>query len=380
MKNNFFNSVINRGFNGGRTGVGAPVTDTCSSHGLIGSISVVETTVKHQSLSFRRVAMLLFVILLSIGNMWGTIVTYSFSATEIKAGTTKGTVTVSMKGCTDKTGDPQQICKDGSTKVKEGVIQIANTAGTSWDDKCVVISSTSVIESFNVHGAPNTDASKKYAVIGWKGTPSATFDGKTTLTLPSRANACSDAYSGEITPLDADSKKTIKNVRIYRQVKVSATKFEGSSTLGDGQTGQIADISVTVNEIPTSCTVTFYKNDGTDATATQTNITPSTPTSLRTLSDIDWSRTGYDFDGWAESASGDAVYEDGGSITLTSNKDLYAHWTAKTYDITLDANGGAADGSATVVYDGGVTSYTPATPAGEGQTLLGYFSATTGGN
>ena len=59
-----------------------------------------------------------------------------------------------------------------------------------------------------------------------------------------------------------------------------------------------------------------------------------------------FTRTGYDFAGWATSASGAVVYSNGQSVSNLSSTQgatvtLYAKWTANTYTINYNANGGA---------------------------------------
>ncbi len=210
----------------------------------------------------------------------------------------------------------------------------------------------------------------------------ANLTGKLTVEFENTSNS---GRTGSILKM-TDFKTVGDAIKTTQTLKSSGTKTETLEV--DVEKGKMYAIAASGSDIrinslslaSSSFTVTFHKNDGTETTATQTGIKPSTATNLNLLTTIGWSRTGYDFGGWAESASGDAKFSDGGSITLSSNKDLYAKWTANTYDIILDANGGAADGSAKATYDGGISDYTPATPSGEGQTLLGYFSATTGGN
>jgi uncharacterized repeat protein (TIGR02543 family) len=58
-----------------------------------------------------------------------------------------------------------------------------------------------------------------------------------------------------------------------------------------------------------------------------------------------FTRTGYDFAGWSTNANGAVVYADGASVSnLTAENHgsvtLYAQWTAHTYTVRFDANGG----------------------------------------
>lgn len=82
--------------------------------------------------------------------------------------------------------------------------------------------------------------------------------------------------------------------------------------------------------LPTEVTITFHKNDGTDATTSQT-ITYNTATALTVNT---FSRTGYTFQGWATSATGTKAYDDEESVTLTKNTDLYAVWQKNSHNVS----------------------------------------------
>ena len=61
-----------------------------------------------------------------------------------------------------------------------------------------------------------------------------------------------------------------------------------------------------------------------------------------------FTREGYTFAGWSTSANGDVVYTDGeevSNLTATDGAtiDLYAKWTAHTYTVHFDANGGSGN-------------------------------------
>lgn len=85
-------------------------------------------------------------------------------------------------------------------------------------------------------------------------------------------------------------------------------------------------------------------------------------------------KTGYTFDGWYTSATEqtDATKFDF-NTAITGAITLYAKYTANSYTVSINENGGsfanAADKSVTVSYDG---TYTLATPTREGYTFTGY--------
>ncbi len=94
-------------------------------------------------------------------------------------------------------------------------------------------------------------------------------------------------------------------------------------------------------------------------------------------------KTGYDFTGWASSADGAKIYDDGENVTLQSNKNLYALWQAKTYTVNFNLNGatGTAPNAITVTYDSTYGSQLPtSSPLRSGYTFSGWYTAQTGGS
>lgn len=83
--------------------------------------------------------------------------------------------------------------------------------------------------------------------------------------------------------------------------------------------------------------VTYNANGGSNAPAAQ-NKTYGT---ALTLSSAKPTRTGYTFKGWNTKANGTGTnYAAGASYTINAAITLYAVWTANTYTISYDANGG----------------------------------------
>ena len=121
-------------------------------------------------------------------------------------------------------------------------------------------------------------------------------------------------------------------------------------------------------------TITWDANGGSVSPATSeydgaTTVTLPTPT-----------RTGYNFDGWYTAASGGTKINDIGTTTKpTNNVTYYAHWTPKTYTITLDANGGASDGSATATYNNNTVTIA-SHPTRTDYRCNGYYTAASDGD
>ena len=137
------------------------------------------------------------------------------------------------------------------------------------------------------------------------------------------------------------------------------------------------DISDTVYYYENTYTISYNANGGSGAPASQTkaHFTPLTLSSKKPT------RAGYTFLGWSTSASATtASYSPGATYSSNGNTTLYAVWSAKTYTITYNANGGSgAPPAQTKSY--GQTIYLSSTkPTRSGYTFIGwgYVSSATG--
>ncbi len=81
-------------------------------------------------------------------------------------------------------------------------------------------------------------------------------------------------------------------------------------------------------------TITFKPNTGSGSEYTQ-RVAENVTTDLESNK---FTKTGYSFEGWAETADEEAVYEDGDEIRIDVDIDLYAKWTINQYDILIGAN------------------------------------------
>lgn len=96
--------------------------------------------------------------------------------------------------------------------------------------------------------------------------------------------------------------------------------------------------------------ITYNANGGSGAPGQQTKYYGKN----LTLSSTKPSRTGYTFQGWATSSTGDVAYASGATYSNNSKVTLYAVWKANTWAVKYDANGGTgAPGQQTKTY--GVT-------------------------
>ena len=161
--------------------------------------------------------------------------------------------------------------------------------------------------------------------------------------------------------------------------------------------GSIGNRTYTANWTANSYTIVFNKN-ASDATGTMADLA-MTYDEAKNLTTLGYSRTGYTFQGWSSSASGNVEYSDGQEVlnlAPTGSKILYAIWTPNVYTITLN-NQSATTAGTTAIYEkyadgyylnnssGTVSNKMSTTangitvPVRTGYTFEGYFTATNGG-
>ena len=127
-----------------------------------------------------------------------------------------------------------------------------------------------------------------------------------------------------------------------------------------------ATTTIQANFSPIEYKITYENLNGVTHTNPTTYTIEDTPI---TFTNPTSERMGYTFNGWnpASIAQGS-----------TNNKTVTAQWTAKTYTVTLDANGGTSSTtSVTATYDAEMPKITP--PTRTGYTFNGYFDAQSGG-
>ena len=88
--------------------------------------------------------------------------------------------------------------------------------------------------------------------------------------------------------------------------------------------------------------------------------------------------TGHTFAGWYTAKTGGTQVTKDTVVSLTANQTLYAHWTANSYKVTLDANGGSVSPDSVTVLYGGKYDSLP-TPTRTGYAFAGWYTAKTGG-
>lgn len=141
------------------------------------------------------------------------------------------------------------------------------------------------------------------------------------------------------TPVSLSATKSFDFVNTTRSTK-DITKYFGvwiAGTYGSNYSNQ-AKATCTVTPASVTYPVTFNANGGTVSTKSKNVTIGSTYGTLPTPN-----RTGYSFDGWYTKETGGTKVDKNTTVGTNPPATLYAHWIAKKYLVTLNANGGKID-------------------------------------
>ena len=169
---------------------------------------------------------------------------------------------------------------------------------------------------------------------------------------------------------------------------VSSPSTKSNTVNGNGTNGSTGTVTATFT--PITYTIAFNANGGSGTMTNQTGVAYDSETAIKANA---FTRTGYTFAGWAESAGGAVVRADGAahgnlSSTQGGTVTLYAKWTPKTSALTLDkqtsatgyGSAGTATASAAATYGSAMPALTGALPtAANGYAFMGFYDATEGG-
>lgn len=88
-------------------------------------------------------------------------------------------------------------------------------------------------------------------------------------------------------------------------------------------------------------------------------------------------RTGHTFQGWATSKTGSVAYAAGANYIANASVTLYAKWTANTYTVSYDANGGSGGPSNDTKTHGQTLTLSSVTPTKPNYNFLGWGTSST---
>lgn len=128
---------------------------------------------------------------------------------------------------------------------------------------------------------------------------------------------------------------TITKTKANQAISCYAKITSNSSYVSGTKSSTAASVSVSTKK---SYAIAYNANGGTSAPGNQTKWYGET----LTLTSIKPSRSGYTFKNWNTATNGSGTaYSSGASYTANAAATLYAQWTASSYTITYNANGGS---------------------------------------
>ena len=137
-------------------------------------------------------------------------------------------------------------------------------------------------------------------------------------------------------------------------------------------------VEITAAAVPNTYTLSFNIKYSTTNPASQTVTYNSTYGTLP-----EPTRRGYTFGGWYTTSAFTTQVTSSTKVTTARDHTLYAKWTANTYTVTLDANGGTVTpATLSVVFDGKYgDGYNDSLPTAkrDGYTFTGWYTAKIGG-
>ena len=136
-----------------------------------------------------------------------------------------------------------------------------------------------------------------------------------------------------------------------------------------------ATIVIIVSKGKQPVTVSFNGNGGAADSASITVYNNNAYGSLPSAK-----RTGYSFNGWFTAPSGGSQITSSSKVSVTSaNQTLYAQWTANSYTVSFDANGGNVSTKSKNVQFGAAYGDLPI-PSKAGSGFSGWYTSKTGGS
>lgn len=129
---------------------------------------------------------------------------------------------------------------------------------------------------------------------------------------------------------------TVNKQGSARNISLSAS-FGFNITWSGTYAGTLTTTGTLKIDAKQSSTVSYNANGGSGAPGSQTKWYGD----ILTLSTTRPTRSGYNFLGWATSSTGSVAYQPGGKYGDDKNVTLYAIWSADSYSISYNANGGS---------------------------------------
>ena len=159
------------------------------------------------------------------------------------------------------------------------------------------------------------------------------------------------------------------------KVTTAGGNWDENTTHKSASVGKYGNVTFTAQWTRITYNISYNLDGGTVATENKLNYTVETETFTLTNP----TKTGYTFAGW----TGTGLTEATKTVTIpkgsTENRSYTATWTANTYTVSFDANGGSVTTASKQVTYGQAYGELPVPTDRTGYTFLGWFTEETGG-
>ena len=188
-----------------------------------------------------------------------------------------------------------------------------------------------------------------------------------TLTIPGAMEINKDTYEVVSIEENAFAEATsLKNLYVADSIDTTSSNLSASFELQSASDVEGYDLYIK------SVVVSFNANGGICETTSNELISGEVYGTLPVAT-----RTGYTFDGWYTALENGTKVESSTLITATEDHTLYANWTAITYNVVLNENGG--NNVEDLTYTVETTTLTLPTLTRDGYTFNGWFTAEVAG-
>jgi len=296
----------------------------------------------------------------------------------IQGNNTSGSITGSYGICADGGGiiienSTVNVAAGSGTYSSYGI----NASSVSINNSTVTATAASgSTESHGIHaGSGGLTISSNSTVIARGGT-AATSHGLNSSSITINNTGGSVTAQGNTSAL---SRAPASFPPLYRATW--STNFNGTSA--SSGTSYIYNSGHRYVQIRPAYSITYNGNQSNGGTVPTDSLSPYAHNSTVTvLGAGTMTRTGYTFNGWNTIANGSGTNRSVNStFTITANATLFAQWTANTYTVTLNHQGGSGGvASLTATYDSSTLtgSWTAPTAPSTNYTFDGYWTTAAG--
>ena len=270
-----------------------------------------------------------------------------------------------------KRANANQNCLQEET----GKVSWCNEWTPQWTTYCPPVSSVSLTDNGTIEHT-------LYGGDGTVGSPFLIKTGEDIKVIGSAVSAVSDANMTAYYQFKKDD-ENVGEASATATASITASSVSGTKekitveayNVFNSASGTSATSSDIYYEVRTPYTISYNKGSGDGASGSLVNGRKLKGVDFRLPSSAVFTRTGYTQTGWTTSDGGSKTHELGGYYTGDADQTFYPVWSANTYTITLDNNGGeGVSPTSLLITYGQSTGFTITNPTRDGYTFCGWYS------